>query len=744
MSNYQAILQEEQVYLQEVVAFIRHSIKLEENNLSEQKHKVIAARQDMWENTGHSGKDFTKLTEMNQYFSEVNRITTQYHTAHSQVNKLHGSLGSPYFGRFDFCEETYTQREKIYIGLQTLMDQENHDIYVYDWRAPISSIFYRCELGQGSYLSPHGEISGEVLLKRQFKIQDSELQYFFDSSLRINDEILQEVLGRNTSAKMRNIVETIQKEQDLIIRDTDNQLMLVQGVAGSGKTSIALHRVAFLLYEGLNSKLQSNNVIIVSPNDLFNQYISQVLPDLGEDNVQQITFDQLSNVLFAGRFPIETKENYLEQLILNQHTSISAVRTSAKNFKGSTVFLTILERLLWHYAHRMITFEDIYFNGTTIATKQQLKSRFLNNKVDLPMAKQLKRLEKTLLDRLHPMRKDRLQKIEAIVTTSPAHQLEIKSFARLLSMRLNNAMTAKIRRFTEVDYRHLYQLLFSEKDLLLNLAKDLPLPMEIHEIITETQERLRQNQMAYEDQAPLLYLKLKLEGIDRFSDIRQVVIDEAQDYSPLQYALFNLLFKDAQFTVLGDIQQSIGESNSRLYDQVAELLNKPTAVKITLNKSYRSSYEINRFSQQVLGKPQDFVSFERHETEPLIIQCSNQEDLTDQLMADLRQFSSQNYNSIAVICKTAEEAQILHNLIKGQVEITLIRPGETQTATGMIILPAYLAKGLEFDVVLVHDTSALNFSTDLDRQLLYIACTRATHRLTLYNTGELSPFLLQG
>lgn len=742
LANYLAILQEEQAYLQKVITFLGDTIQKEQTNLSVQRRNVVAVRQDMWENTGHSARDFTKLTEMNQYYGEVKRLTAQYHDALQYVQKLQGVMDSPYFGRFDFREKSLDQREKIYVGLQTLINPETHDIYVYDWRAPISSIFYRCELGPCSYSSPQGVIAGEVLLKRQIKIQNSELKYFFDSSLKINDEILQEVLSRNTSEKMRNIVETIQKEQDLIIRDTENDLLMVQGVAGSGKTSIALHRVAFLLYEGLNRKLYSNNVIIISPNDLFNQYISQVLPELGEENIQQMTMDALNTDLLGDGFQIQSKEAHLEDLILQQHTSNHHLRISSRIFKGSTIFLTILERLLWHYAHRLIPFEDIYFNGVIIATRQQLKSRFLNNKTHLPMAKQLKRLEKTLLDKIHPMRKDRLQKIEAIVALSPDHQLEIKSFSRLLAMRLNHSLTAKIRRITEVDFCQMYQLLFSRKELFLSLAKDLPLPLDINEIIDSTKARLQQNQLAYEDQGALLYLKLRIEGVDRFSDIRQVVVDEAQDYSPVQYAIFKLLFKDAQFTVLGDIYQSIGSApNPDLYHQVAEILHKDTTIKLTLNKSYRSSYEINSFAQKLMGNQQNLVSFERHGTDPLVISCTNQETLISTLVRDIRDFSQQDYNSIAVICKTFDQAQNLHRLLQEQVDVTLIRPGAAQKPSGVILLPAYVAKGLEFDVVLVPDTSAQNFHSDLDRQLLYIACTRATHRLHLYYTGLVAPFI---
>jgi DNA helicase-2/ATP-dependent DNA helicase PcrA len=283
--------QEELQYLENTLAFIKKDLnKLMQEALAHRKD-LVEARRDMVENTTPFSNDFDRLTEMVQFLSEVSSQTVSYTNIAQYVTRYKKLIDSPYFARFDFVEDGFGIREKIYIGLANIMDRKTHDVYVYDWRAPISSIFYRYEKGRASYETPVGTSSGEVKLKRQYKIKNSILQYFFDCDIRITDEVLQEILGRNSSPKMKSIVETIQKEQDIIIRDTENELLMVQGTAGSGKTSIAMHRIAFLLYEG--QKYRSNNILIISPNDVFSQYISSVLPELGEENVQQVTFDDL-------------------------------------------------------------------------------------------------------------------------------------------------------------------------------------------------------------------------------------------------------------------------------------------------------------------------------------------------------------------------------------------------------------------------------------------------------------------
>ena len=245
ITDYKRSFELEKAYLAETIEIIRRELAAEAEALAKRRDKIIGLRAEMWRNTAYASQDFAKLTEINQYLAEVDSQTTSYLLSSTRLKKYQKMLSAPYFGRIDFREDQSSEADKIYIGLANVIDPKTQNIQVYDWRAPISSLFYRSGLGQASYEAPMGKISGEVLLKRQYKIKDGKLEYFFDSSIRVTDEILQELLARNASPQMRNIVETIQKEQDIIIRDTTSDLLIVQGIAGSGKTSIALHRVAF-------------------------------------------------------------------------------------------------------------------------------------------------------------------------------------------------------------------------------------------------------------------------------------------------------------------------------------------------------------------------------------------------------------------------------------------------------------------------------------------------------------------
>ncbi|MEG6510348.1 HelD family protein [Desulforamulus ruminis] len=733
--------QKELAYLEETIAVIQKERAKELAKQSKQKKKVIDARRDMWENAAPFSGDFALLTEMNQYLLQVNQETAGYQNTVKQIEDYNSIIDTPYFGRFDFAEESCGPGEKIYIGLHTVTDSQTHQVYVYDWRAPIASIFYRYEPGRAAYNAPAGLIHGDLLLKRQYKIRNSKLIYFFDCNRMINDEMLQEILSCNASVKMKNIVETIQKEQDLIIRNRDHDLLMVQGVAGSGKTSIALHRIAFLLYDGLKSKLASHNIMIISPNPIFSRYISDVLPGLGEENVEQATFEDIAARVFADRFRIETRAMQLESMIYSCRTNQGNARRQSADFKGSKTFVKILDRLLRHYARHMIPFADVYYDGLILETRQQLKNRFLNNKTGIPMAKQLQRIENWIWQKVHPLQKKRLKKIEKIVASSEGHDLEIRSFSRLMSIKEAASFRKRLHKFTRVDYLHLYERLFDQPKLFFKLSQGLDLPENIEQILSSTREGLQRGQVHYEDGAPLLYLKLRMEGHNLFPEIQQVVIDEAQDYAPLQYEVFKLLFPEAKYTVLGDIRQTIEkEADPSLYDDISAILDKEKSITLQLNKAYRSSYEINTFAQRLLGLEQNRF-FERHDKEPLIVPNKTEQSMDRAIRRAASDFLGQGFESVAILCKTQREAERVYHKLKEWIPVKLIHPQEGKVEKGLSVIASYISKGLEFDVVMVYGANKGNYSSDLDKKLLYVACTRALHRLAIYYTGEKCPFI---
>jgi len=735
MDDYSKIYLEEEKYLEHTVAEIKQQLAGEQQQLARRKKGLAETRREMWEDTGNFPYDFSGVAEISQYRSEVIVQTETYLGNLARVEKYRRMADTPYFGRFDFLEEGEKAEEKIYVGLGTLIDSQTFKTLVYDWRAPVCSVFYRHELGPAEYESPSGVLKGEVLLKRQYKIRKGKLLHFFDSAIVIRDEMLQDILSRNASTQMRTIVESIQKEQDIVIRDNGHGLVMVQGAAGSGKTSIALHRVAFLLYEGLGSNLNSRNIIIISPNQVFSQYISMVLPDLGEENVEQITFDSIAAEELQG-LRVETRAEQLERIIEGgDRLSLESIE-----FKGSTSFVKILDRLLSHYERKMIPFQDVYYDGQVIATRQLLKSRFLVQR-NTPIARRLAHIEESVWEAVKLLRPERLKKIEKIVQQSEGHDLEIKSFSRYLSLKETRALGERLRRFTRIDCLTVYKKLF-DKELFFRLAGDLRLPEGIEQMLEQTDQRLQQGVIYYEDVPALLYLKFKIEGADRFSWIKHVVVDEAQDYSPLQYQVFKALFRWADFTVLGDVNQSLERgAQMSLYDEVARIFEKKDALKLVLTKTYRSSYEISRFARRLLGESALQDVFERHDEAPRVLGFSSEEAMQEAIAHDAVNLIKQGFESVAVICKTKGSAKRLYDDLRLKIPVQLIDPDSKSFEKGITVIPVYMAKGLEFDAVLVYGTDKKHYFTKLDKRLLYIACTRALHRLALYYNGERSPLL---
>ncbi|MEL7606254.1 HelD family protein [Sedimentibacter saalensis] len=734
---------EEIQYLEEIINLLKYKLDIETSNLEEQKIDLIAARKEMWENTTHSSADFDKLSDLNQYLSALQAQTFTYTELAKRISKYEKMLDSPYFARIDFTEQGYDDTDKIYIGLFNLMDEETHDIKVYDWRAPISSVYYRNELGPVEYKAPAGIIKGTITLKRQYKITKGEMEYFFDSNINILDEMLMEALSQNMTSKMKTIVETIQKQQDLIIRDLENDLLVVQGVAGSGKSSVALHRIAFLMYQGLNYKLSANNIIVISPNPLFSKYISNVLPELGEDNINEFTFENIFFKLYESRLSVKTKSENFENIICAATEEERNFLRSYNEFKGSKTFKEILDRFVYYFEHKMIKFEDVYFNGEFLETKQLLKSFLLSGKLNMPTAKKLKIMENRIIEKLHERKLSRRSKIEKAVVKLNQHEFESKSFTRMLAAKETASFIKNLHNFTEFDCFELYKTLFENRKIFNAVSKGLILPENIEKIINYTNQSLQDRyNIPYADGMGLVYLKIKAEGCDLFRDIKQVVVDEAQDYYPLHYHILKNLYRDARFTVVGDVNQSVEKkSDVSIYDDIIEIFGFEKNNKVFLNKSYRSSYEISKFSSKLLEEGTYTEYFKRNEEEPEIIQCKTTDELDNKLIKDIENYKSQGLNTVAIICKNRKTAADLYFRIAGRTKVKLVDYLEEQSITGTIIVPVYLAKGLEFDAVMVYGTDNKTYNTDYDKKLLYIACTRALHRLSLYYTGKITRYL---
>jgi DNA helicase-2/ATP-dependent DNA helicase PcrA len=743
MTEYKDRYIEESNYLNEVLDLLKYKYDMETEKLEEQRTDLISARKEMWENTTHSSTDFDKLSDLNQYLTALNSQTFTYTELEKRVARYEKMIENPYFSRIDFTEEGYDDTEKIYIGLFNLMDEDTHEIKIYDWRAPISSLYYRAELGPVEYKAPSGSIKGVVSLKRQYKINKGKLEYFFDSNVNIVDEMLMEALSQNMTSKMKTIVETIQKQQDLIIRDLYNDLLVVQGVAGSGKSSVALHRIAFLLYQGLNLRLSANNIIVISPNTLFSNYISNVLPELGEDNINEFTFENIFVRLFENNLSVKTKSENFENIICAKSEFKRNFLRSCNEFKGSSVFISIIDRFIKYFEHKLIKFNDIYYNGEIIETRQLLKQFLISGKLDMPTSKKLKIIENRIMDKVRDKKDLRRSKIESAVDNSKNHEFESKAFTRVLAARETSILLNNIHKFTEFNSYELYKKLFSNKDMFKKLAKGLELPDNIDEIIDFTNDSLNDPfNIPYADGIALMYLKVKAEGADSFSGIKQVIVDEAQDYYHMHYYLLKNLFKEARFTIVGDLNQAVERNtDTTFYDEIISIFNYDKSSKIFLNKSYRSSYEISKFCEKLLDHGLKTEYFKRNEEEPEVVYLKDEISIEDKLIQDIDKYKAQGFNSIAVICKNRAEAANLYFKLKVKINIKLVDYLGEQNITGIIIVPVYLAKGLEFDAVMVYKADDKNYNTLFDKKLLYVACTRALHRLSLYYTGKISRFL---
>lgn len=733
--------------LEQTISIAQEQLSSARLRSEENKAVIISAKKEMLEDTSHSisglwsMENFHELVELSQYANPVSNKVFEYEREANKILTLEKLIDSPYFARIDFKFEGEDEFENIYIGLSSLMDDKTLEMVVYDWRSPISSVFYRFGAGKVFYDSPSGKITGEVNLKRQYEIKKGNLNYFFDADIQIIDEFLRKLLSQNASSKMRTIVETIQKDQDIIIRDMEMDLMMVQGAAGSGKTSVALHRVAYLMYQGLSAKLSHNDIVVISPNTLFEQYISNVLPELGENNVNSLIFEELLRKVLQ-RKNIQTKNQFIEFLLTSDNKKDSTVVKKSMQFKSSSQFVELLKRFINDLPNRWIEFSDIYYDGKYVTSRQLLKAKILKGNKESLLGSRLKQLENSILKLVHELRKNRLEKLKNQIIDQTAHAFEVEEVARMLSIHESTALIKKIRKFTELDCNELYRKLFSNKNYFYSLAKGIELPDCIENIIDFTCENLKNDYLHHDDALALVFLQLKTNGYTDYKGIKQVVIDEAQDYSPIHFEILNSLFPKSRYTILGDINQTIGKPKDfSLYDQVSKILGKQKSTLVTLDKSFRCTNEILMYSTKFLDQGFKINSFSRKGDAPEVFTAPNESALDHLILTEVQTCREKDYQSIGLICKAEQDAISLYERIKDKIDIQLIKSDVEIDLNGVFIIPVYMSKGLEFDAVLICDVDQDHFNSDDDKNLLYIACTRALHRLNLFYTGDISPLL---
>ncbi len=721
--------QSEQMYeenrLEETIAAANEQLRQARKAAEEKKAGITEAKKAVFEDSSHgftnlySSDDFEALVELNQLHDPVTESIADYEEEIRNIRRLENIIEHPYFARIDFQFEEEESPEEIYIGRSSLSKKTSREILVYDWRSPIASVFYRFMTGPACYDAAGGRIDGTVTLKRQYEIKNQKLQYYFDTDRNISDEFLRQLLSKNTSPKMKAVVETIQKEQDTVIRDMGSDLLMVQGIAGSGKTSIALHRAAYLMYQGLQqAKLSSDNILIISPNNTFEQYISDVLPELGEEDIHSIVFDDLLKTLLQGK-KLQPKNEFLEQAVTNN--SYKELVKASMEFKTSKVFQEILDRFVLEIPMVWMKFGDISYHGQQVITGEELQAWILR-RPDVPLGVRLEQVEDYVLERIFGTAKKREDR---------EGRRQVKE---------------QIQKFCRIDVVDLYGKLFLEESFLEDwknnwLRNDKARQMA-ENIAEYTRENLQSGRVYYDDAIAAAYLYLKLYGTGEYRNIRQVVIDEAQDYYPLQYVIFRMLFPNGKFTVLGDICQTLGKSETlSLYEQIQEILEKKKSTLVTLNKSFRCTNEILKFSQQFLKQELNVESFNRSGDQPKIVSAASHEELLQEIVQEVSICREKGLETICLICKTQKNAARLYEDLKSRIAVQLRTDQDTESIKGTFLMPVCLAKGLEFDAVIVCDGDAENYYSPDDKNLLYVECTRALHRLSLMFEGEGSCFI---
>jgi DNA helicase-2/ATP-dependent DNA helicase PcrA len=728
-------------HLKNVTDQMRQRIRELRELVEDRKGRVVAIRRDFWDEISLNADNPDDLIETAASVrSQVGVLQEQertYKHAYETLRRLEKSVDSPYFGRIDFREEGDGSgpAERIYIGLASFVDPETDEILVYDWRAPISGMFYDYPPGPAQYNVPDGEtIRGEITLKRQYIIRGGRLIDLFDTGLHIGDEMLQRMLGRSADDKMKSIVTTIQSEQNRIIRDDRHQVVIVQGAAGSGKTSVALQRVAYLLYKYRNT-LSSDNMVLFSPNDLFNDYISNVLPELGEANMRQTTFlDHLERRL-GQSWTVEDAYSQLETL-LNADDTDPDYKTRAEGiaFKSSLAYMELLERYSVYLQQEGMRFTDFRIGEKTVIPAEQIRERFYTVKTDSPLPARIDRLTDWLVEELDEQRREAAKRYYRHLlkqTNYVGTDQEMKDMSRKKAIKHYGPLIRKAKQREYLDLTGMY----------IRLLQDEQVPGYIYTI-----KQLDQGRVPYEDAAPLSYLKSLIEGMPTYNAIRHVIIDEAQDYSPFQFAYIKKLFPRARFTLLGDWNQGIyTHALAAGYRSIAELFHEEDAQTYRLVKSYRSTQEIVDMTKAILPQKEPVEPFSRSGEKPQLLEAASEAELPAQVLRDIRSLKSRGAGTVAVICKTQEEAQTaferLQEEAEGQLSLQLINKETPAFTSDVTVIPAYLAKGLEFDAVIVYNASKDRYSREKERKLFYTACTRAMHFLHLHYTGGLTPFL---
>ncbi|MFD1418867.1 RNA polymerase recycling motor HelD [Companilactobacillus keshanensis] len=743
----------EQAHLDDVVEKIKASeSKLEEHiNVAEEDLKVI---NDAFDDI-HVGMDGDAISmdaalSIHAQQQMLDERNNSWHQSQQRLGVLKRLEKTPFFARLDFQEKGEPKKEKIYIGLTSFTDKADHFL-VYDWRAPISSIYYDGKLGDVEYQTPDGLQHVELFLKRQFLVENGKIQAYFDTQETIGDQMLLEVLDGKSSTHMKGIVKTIQAEQNKIIRDTKSRLLFVQGAAGSGKTSAILQRIAFLLYR-YRGTLTSSQVVMFSPNMLFNDYIQNVLPEMGEQNMVQMTYGQY----LARRLPNISMES-LSQRFEKQD---NPVNKNISKFVSDIEFYKILTNYGKLLNESGVSFKNINFKGKVFISKERIAEIYysfgeqynLGNRLDATVERLQKMLRrkvgsemrsKWVEEQIEDLSQEQLK---MLYNTSDQEFKNGDEEQRFLARKIVMAAMQKVYsqinhlRFLSVSTNYLNFLRAVPK--ITDLSKQGITEEQWKNYVDEFIEMFNDKQISMDNLSPYLYLYDLVTGKHGELDMKFVFIDEIQDYTPFQLAYLKYKFPRARYTMLGDLNQSIftKKNSQTLLSEVQGLFDPDATRVVQLTHSYRSTKQITDYTKAILTNGQKIEPFNRDGDLPNVMISNNETEALDNVVGQLKE-NDQSHFTTAIITKSLKESEDVQKMLLDQgIEATWIRSENQRLATGTIVLPSYLAKGLEFDAVIMWDASEKKFDED-EQQLVYTIASRAMHKLTITAIGELSELL---
>ena len=674
---------------------LKKTLEVIEKKLQENKEKIQAINTRLKQGISDLSQNFHEIAkednlDLSSTYSSLTDIERFEDDFAKESRRLQMQKNSPYFARIDFKAENKSNIQKIYIGIGNVIDDKK--AYVVDWRAPISSMYYDYNLGSAEYTVANRTIKGELVTKRQFKIENGKLLSYFDTDMTINDQILQEILSHNASSKMKQIVSSIQKDQNIIVRKDTDENILVQGVAGSGKTSIALHRAAYLLYKH-RDQIKSSDILILSPNNIFSSYISEVLPELGEDNPVETTFAQIARAELKR--PIQSREDMLDEIA----TSPLQKELDEISYKSSYEYLDSLLRFL-----KGPFLETFSPSNLSYVIKENLDNTV--ETIDFP-AEQTKELFFKTFKGL-----DLYERINKIAWQYAMVFSEQRHYTKEQNKGLRDRFKKILYKFLPIkDVNKIYEIFMAREGFKASKGPKI----------------------SYIDKGTMLAIKYFLYGFDHDFSAKYIIIDEMQDFTPVEIYLFKKLW-NYPCIVVGDVNQCIEKNLADEYLQItSDFLG---CNLIELNKTYRSTREIAKYTNNLIGlKGIDFVN--RRGKPPCLYQGNDQY----QIIKDILEKQCFSYDHIAIICKCKKEAKEVYKNLSKLIDCTLLENPEDYN-NRVLVTTCATAKGIEFDAVIIPNADCQNYKNTIDKNILYVSSTRALHKL-FFTTVKVKSHLLK-